>query len=112
MSVLIKGMEIPDHCINCPFMISRDGDDCILQSEEANSNFKNWEQMRDNCPLVKLPEKHGRLIDGDALWDAMSKYNDNEGAKFPFGYDDTLIHIDSACFVIENAPTVIEAEGE
>lgn len=59
-----------------------------------------------------LPEKHGRLIDADVLWDAMSKYNDNEGAKMPFGYDDALIHRDSACFVIENAPTVIEAEGE
>jgi hypothetical protein len=67
MSVLIRGMEIPTHCMDCPFMVSRDNDDCILQSAEANENFENWEQMKAGCPLIEVPEPHGRLIDADAL---------------------------------------------
>lgn len=47
-----------------------------------------------------------RLIDADGLWEKMYKYNDNEGAKMPYGDDDSLIHKDSACFLIENAPTI------
>jgi len=47
-----------------------------------------------------------RLIDADELWEKMYKYNDNEGAKMPYGDDDSLIHKDSACFLIENAPTI------
>lgn len=54
---------------------------------------------------------HGRLIDADELCDRMCHYTDNEGAKMPFGYDDSLIHRDSACFMIENATTIIETEG-
>ena len=61
MSILIKGLEMPKHCIDCPFMVSRDNDDCILQSAEANENFERWEQMKAGCPLVELPP-HGRLI--------------------------------------------------
>ena len=55
MSILIKGMEMPTHCMDCPFMVSRDNDDCILQSAEANENFENWEQMKAGCPLVPVP---------------------------------------------------------
>lgn len=31
--VYIQGTKMPKHCMNCPFMVSRDNDDCILQSE-------------------------------------------------------------------------------
>ena len=66
MSVLIKGMEMPTNCLDCPFMVSSDGDNCILQSAEANANFENWEQMKTGCPIIPVPP-HGRLIDADAL---------------------------------------------
>jgi len=59
MSILIKGMKKPDRCVDCPFMISRDNDDCILQSDTENESFMNWDDMRANCPLVELPEKQG-----------------------------------------------------
>lgn len=29
-----------------------------------------------------------------------------KGVKMPYGDDDSLIHKDSACFIIENAPTI------
>ena len=116
MSVFIKGMEMPKNCMECPFRnIGVDSYICFCPGVDGRKYYEFWYGeicIPDDCPLVEVHVPHGRLIDGDVLWDAMSKYNDNEGAKMPFGYDDMSIHIDSACFVIENAPTVIEAEGE
>lgn len=92
-SVLIKGMEMPKKCLDCPFMISRDNDDCIVQSNEANAKFDSWDDMKASCPLVEIPTPHGRLIDADAIQD----YNVET-----FG---------QRLLIIDTAPTVIEAEG-
>ena len=40
MGLYIKNLKMSEHCMDCPFMVSRDNDDCILQSDEANENFK------------------------------------------------------------------------
>jgi len=92
MSILIKGMEMPKRCLDCPFLITRDNDDCILQSDEANAKFESWDDMKASCPLIELPP-HGRLIDADAIQD----YNVET-----FG---------QRLLIIDTAPTVIEAEG-
>lgn len=99
MSVLIKGMQMPDRCIDCPFMISRDNDDCILQSDAANELFMNWDDMKLNCPLVELPEHHGRLIDADELKTAFPRCDNNMDIK-----------IASARATINHMPTIVEAE--
>ena len=110
MSVIVKGMEMPPSCYLCGLT------DTSFIHCEAFSRRKlledDCEERRPNwCPLVELPEKHGRLIDADELWNKMSKYTDNEGAKFPYGDDDSMIHRDSACFMIESAYTILKAEG-
>lgn len=110
MSILIKGMKMPTHCIDCPFMVSRDNDDCVLQSAESNESFENWEQMKAGCPLIELPP-HGRLGDLDALRRAM--YHE------AFETDSPMQKWDSGCWirykllerVEEAAPTIIPAEG-
>lgn len=115
MSVLIKGMEMPKDCISCEFSypmfegIWYCGYTGKYIDEENDEEYYEAAYSYD-CPLVEVPTPHGRLIDGDKLLDKMSNYTDNEGAKMPFGYDDTLIHRDSACFMIENAPTLVESE--
>ena len=113
MSVLIKGMEMPKSCWNCPCSSYYDRTYQVLcDLTEKRLDDKPWRSGRDSdCPLVEIPTPHGRLGDLDALWDRMYKYSDNEGAKMPFGDDDFMIHRDSACELIEDAPTVIEAEG-
>lgn len=66
--ILIRGMEMPKNCIDCPLMVDRfDTDACALQSQEANEAFESWDDMRRGCPLFPLPEGHGRLGDLDAL---------------------------------------------
>jgi hypothetical protein len=54
-------------------------------------------------PLVEIPTPHGRLIDGDALFDPME-----EALYAGFGCDPTGI----AAKVICEVPTIIEAEAE
>ena len=73
MSILIKDMEKPKRCLVCPFMVSRDNDDCILQSDEANAKFNSWDDMKASCPLVEIPTPHGRLIDADELINGCEK---------------------------------------
>lgn len=91
MSIIIKGTEMPKKCLDCPFMISRDNDDCIVQSNEANAKFDSWDDMKASCPLVEIPTPHGRLGDLDNI------YVDGEGYFW---------------FSENEAPTIIEAEGE
>jgi len=58
MSVLIKGMDKPDHCLRCP--VKGIDDECLLQSEAANADYESWEDQMANCPLIPVPP-HGRI---------------------------------------------------
>ena len=77
MSVIVKGMKMPERCIDCLFMISRENDDCIVQSATANELAVTWEDLKRDCPLVEIPEHHGRLIDVDNL-EPDTDYDDGE----------------------------------
>lgn len=120
MSILIRGMEMPTSCDKCRFCVNGFTDDapmyeCAVQSYEnvsvlVESGGKPFDFRPDWCPLTELPP-HGRLGDLDKLWDRMYNYTDNEGAKIPYGDNDFMIHKDSACELIEDMPTIIEAEG-
>ena len=81
MGVYIKGMEMPEDCFTCPL---KEEGFCNL----TNAYASNINKINSDCPLIEVPEPHGRLIDADKL------FRDIE-------WDD-----------IENAPAVIEAEGE
>ena len=100
--IYIPGVEMPAHCMDCPFMVSRDNDDCILQSTEANESFENWEQMRAGCPLIPVPE-HGRLIDADASksdgFHTLVCYT----GKMPYEY---------TAMLIDDVPTIIPADKD
>ena len=120
MSILIRDMEMPTSCDKCRFCVNGFTDDapmyeCAVQSYEnvsvlVESGGKPFDFRPDWCPLIELPP-HGQLGDLDELWDRMYNYIDNEGAKMPFGDNDFMIHKDSACELIEDMPTIIEAEG-
>ena len=114
MSILIRGMEMPKNCKECPLGYMDDIDFDYVLYCTANKKYADLDMydhpMGWNCPLIEVTTPHGRLGDLDALWDRMYKYSDNEGAKIPFGDNDFIIHRDSACELIEDAPTVIEAE--
>ena len=110
MGVYIKGMKMPTSCYDCNcFIRDSDGSDyCCLLMQDIEDNHK----RDDDCPLIPVPP-HGRLIDADALRQAM--YHQ------AFETDSPMQKWDSGCWIRykmfeqmeESAPTIIpEEEGE
>ncbi len=89
MSVLIKNMEMPLRCSNCP-LCADEGRFCM-----AARRCIPMVGRVDWCPLVDVPTPHGRLIDRDKL----------TGEQYKDGHI-MVVEMDA----IEDAPTVIEAE--
>ena len=92
MSVIIRGMDMPENCWDCP--CSHDlwcnvcGKDVSHVTEYGN------EARDEDCPLFPVPE-HGRLIDADEFTALM----------FADPYQD-FVHI------IEQMPTIIPEDKE
>ena len=87
MGVYIKDMEMPESCAECGYELAY-----MVQC-------KYWtERESDGCPLVKVPEPHGRLIDAGELVKCCREEDEMFG--------DWVVDVGR----IHNAPTVIEAE--
>lgn len=104
MTDILIRMEMPKHCINCPCMVDKyGGDNCCLQSEEANEKITSWDDMKAGCPLVEL-HAHGDLIDRDKLLE--------EDVDLFIEYDDFEDESGCSTDVIRNAPVVIPSNKE
>ena len=74
MSILIKGMDIPDTCMQCVMQI---GGWCYVSPPEIDERVaptvdEAVEQGKpDWCPLVTVPTPHGRIVDIDAVLDGI-----------------------------------------
>lgn len=95
MSILVNFLKMPNNC-----------DDCIVSCDcpvDASYDGYKMEGGRPRyCPLIELPP-HGRLIDIKSV----------KNGKFTIVEDAYQAWWNGALeAVIENAPTVIEAEGE
>ena len=108
MSVIVKGMKMPENCWECTETrlsvgISVFGGMCpYCEKIRTDHNMKTGRHPE--CPLGALPDKHGRLGDLDALIRdhfspehriALSEANKTWMRK-----------------IINDAPTIVEAEGE
>ena len=108
--VLIRGMEMPRHCLRCPLR-DKDDDHCVLQSESVET--ESWEFQMEHCPLAPLPEKHGRLIDADAF-KTMCLSATKEAKPDFIRHEDWLksCAITAAfCRDIDEQPTIVPSEG-
>ena len=99
MSILIKGMTMPQNCIECP-CYNDEIDICNITSQPIA--IEDWHKRKADCPLIELPP-HGRLIDADAL--RVDYFAPSSTSNMPNYY-----HVSKA--QIDNAPTIIESEGE
>lgn len=100
MGVYIKGMEMPKTCRDCEYCWVRKG----MKNCDAKYGLpigNRWDIERASfCPLIDVPEPHGRLIDADALAD------DLEADGKEFGDE---MKLNCASWLRSNAtPTVIE----
>lgn len=103
MGVYIKGMEMPKHCYDCIFYLNRYDEDgewlpSICVTTQLISEAGCTLNRASYCPLVEIPEPHGRLIDADALLDKLR----------PRGIQEDFWKESSSYNDIANAPTIIE----
>lgn len=108
MSVIVKGMEMPERC-----------GACFLRGNCKQRIY--MEQRPKNCPLTELPP-HGRLIDADKFAETLKKVSIRQGYDKLFS--DNILSVGDVFNAIATdlkgegwdkyklAPTVIEAEGE
>ena len=100
MSVLIKGMKMPEKCGSCDLFHVESPMHCTVVKGHKTVGAPYGMPRPDWCPLVEVTEPHGRLIDGDAL---QCKVDD-----IGLGYYEVLGVTEDT---IDSAPTIIEAEG-
>ena len=100
MSVLIRGMEMPKNCFLCPIsVLSENRLFCELTSDEVVRA-----KIDKDCPLIELPQ-HGRLIDADAL-------NELIDGGYDLDFDEVPETKRELMRMIDDAPTIIEEEGQ
>ena len=80
MAIYIKGMEMPKNCLECKLAINDN-------NHQRYCPFTNVVCLnigvQDNCPLVYIPEPHGRLIDADWFFNTfteLASYNTEANA--------------------------------
>ena len=67
MSILIKGMSMPEDCDNCRFYNDDyDYPTCCITAHSRGYTWTPFGKRMPDCPLIELPP-HGRLIDADEL---------------------------------------------
>lgn len=110
MSVMIRGMKMPEDCPVCP-LAHWNKLDCFTGCELIKRYFDK-EDMETRgrpsfCPLVELPAQHGRLIDAYELAIEILKLQ-----KYRFSIEDPEIFVSRKAVMqaISDNPTVIEAE--
>lgn len=100
MSILIKGMEMPQKCGQCKLFHAEHPMHCMAVEGYRTVGAPYGMPRPDWCPLVEVKKPHGRLIYADEL-------NIHD-----------ISPVDGFCVMgvteedIELADTVIEAEGE
>lgn len=99
MSILIKGMEMPKNCMSCPFpSVGVDWYYCYCPGVDGKAyDFEQSNTVPDDCPLVALPDHHGRLVDADKCEDYFWEHLDDNGMA-------------GAMNAINDMPTIVEAE--
>lgn len=101
MSIIVKGMEMPDSCAVCRFA-GRGGyfmERIVCMFTGENEDAENVDRLSD-CPLIALPDHHGRLVDADATIKEIKARNPDD-----VSYEDAW-----AITCIEHAPTIVKAE--
>lgn len=96
MSVLVKGIRMPQNCMMCWMS-------CICDVYiKNNRKYEGYENRMEGCQLVDVQEHHGRLIDADELnrklipqWDRLNELDFANKALWR---------------TLDNMPTIIDEE--
>lgn len=101
--LVIRGMEMPKNCFLCRFFREVQDYDgtfgcCLAAEKEINLKF-------DGCPLLPLPEGHGRLIDAERFRVILCRLKERQN-------DDVAIHaLNWAIECLDKLDTIVPAKG-
>lgn len=106
MKLYVKSIDAPLDCITCIYQeYDEDGfSRCRIDGAYAELN-----ERRKDCPLSEIPTPHGRLIDADAHIQSLKENQCGERCRK--NHDCVNCGIGMYIRIVENEPTVIEAEG-
>lgn len=110
MDVIIKGLETPKMCRSCPcFRSWTEGWDYECGATGQYVGYYD-ERRPDWCPIAEAPEKHGRLVDADAL---IAAFIDAGQASERYRVGETWeLNFQEILDVLAEAPTILDADGE
>lgn len=112
MSVIVKGMEMPESCARCKlkyWMNANPYCPVIESNLEWNQySSREWTGIDTRCQLGKLPEKYGRLIEADSLKETLDYYIREAG----WGEKTNRVLGWVKDEFIDAEPTIVEAEGD
>ena len=110
MSILINGMKMPQSCSNCNWSrYSFPNAWCSMTHHKVDIEVaKNGRP--DDCPLIEVPEPHGRLIDANAMFKDICD-SINEMTAIGVAVDGQWLW-DKLNDALKNAPTIIPASEE
>ena len=112
MSILIKGIEMPQCCQDCP--LNYDQMECAVTGTAWWSDsmvlvgFDSEKERLYDCPLIEVPTPHGRLIDADAFVEDLTNSADKVWNLLSPVTQQVIRRV---CDDIKKYPTIIEAEG-
>lgn len=85
MSVLIKGIDMPKCCSQCPCVTYDDCDDpyCSALQELGMPDVVYYPNRKlEDCPLAEVPTQHGKLVDCECkTFPTAFRYNNTSYAK-------------------------------
>lgn len=102
MSILVRGMKMPETCSDCELYPY---DFCMVTE---NSSDKAWTQRQDDCPLIEVTTPHGRLIDADAFDERVRVAGGMSEEELTEDFKDG---VQTVLYMLSKQPTIIEAEG-
>ena len=100
MSVIIKGMKMPERCWDCDLCYDSFYCRPLGIQFSDREDFEPGERRLSDCPLVHVPP-HGRLIDADVL----SRYKETRTDTKTGRCEDVV-----SMAAIRNVKTIIPAE--
>lgn len=115
MGVYIRRMKMPRSCVECRLLRVESNDEWVSKYCPLVKRYIDWfnagKHRCVDCPLVEVPEPHGRLIDElrviDAIHERLEVLRTHEVFVRKHGDIDLL----GVMPYIAKIPTVIKAEG-
>lgn len=105
MSVIVKGVKMPENCCQCMNSGLRIAIKCTEWTEISagrRETERSW-----SCPLGVLPDKHGRLVDADEILVSQEECNNTSSCLKCRAHVSCCADMEE---IIRNATTIVEAE--